>query len=166
MIDLNFDLGEYTDEISDEIIMHINAILSEALKTHGISRDVEVSLSFVDDDEIRDVNRRFRAKDTKTDVLSFPMLTEDEIEAIINNEGDSEVNPMGMLLLGDIIISVPTARAQAKEYSHSFTREICFLTCHSILHLLGYDHDTAEKTEKMQIMERAILGKIGVTREF
>ncbi|MGB5823966.1 MAG: rRNA maturation RNase YbeY [Proteocatella sp.] len=166
MIDLNFDLGEYTDEVSDDIITLINDILLEALEVHGINQDVEISLSFVDDEEIRDVNKRFRDKDSKTDVLSFPMLTEDEIEKIINNLANCNENPMGMLLLGDIIISVPTAKAQAKEYNHSFTREICFLTCHSILHLLGYDHDTAEKTEKMQMMEKNILGKIGVTREF
>jgi len=166
MIDLNFDLGEYTEDIGDDIIALINDISLEALKVHGICKDVEISLSFVDDEEIRDVNKKFRNKDSKTDVLSFPMFTEDEITEIIDNTHDSNENPIGMLLLGDIIISVPTAKEQAKEYNHSFTREVCFLACHSILHLLGYDHDTVEKTEKMQIMEKNILAEIGVTREF
>lgn len=166
MIDLNFDLGEYTEDIGDDIIALINDISLEALKVHGICKDVEISLSFVDDEEIRDVNKKFRNKDSKTDVLSFPMFTEAEITEIIDNPADSTENPIGMLLLGDIIISVPTAKEQAKEYNHSFTREVCFLACHSILHLLGYDHDTVEKTEKMQMMEKNILGEIGVTREF
>lgn len=163
MIELNYDLGEYSEDISDEIIEKIRHIISEALEIHGLSGSYEVSLSFVDDEEIREINCQYRKKDTKTDVLSFPMFTREEIDAMTNAQ--SQALSATPELLGDIIISVPTAKAQAIEYDHSFTREICFLACHSILHLLGYDHEHEEETAVMQNMERQILGKAGITRE-
>lgn len=163
MIELNYDLGEHSEDISDEIIEKIRHIISEALEIHGLNGSYEVSLSFVDDEEIRKINFQYRKKDTKTDVLSFPMFTREEIDAMINKQ--SQALSAAPELLGDIIISVPTAKAQAIEYNHSFVREICFLACHSILHLLGYDHGHEEETALMQNMERQILGKAGITRE-
>lgn len=115
MIDLNFDLGEYPQEISEDIIALIDEILVEALNIHEMHGDFEISLSFVDDEEIRDTNKRFRNKDSKTDVLSFPMLTETEIAEIINKPESEKKVSLGLILLGDIIISVPTAKGASKR---------------------------------------------------
>lgn len=163
MIDLNYDLGEYSAEITKEMIDYLKVIIGEALNVHALNDNYEISLTFVDDEEIRIINKQYRKKDTKTDVLSFPMFTKEEIGIMRKNENS---NDSGMFeLLGDIIISVPTAKDQAKEYNHSFTREICFLVCHSILHLLGYDHENLEDTKMMQAMERHILEKAEITRD-
>ena len=119
MIELNYDLGEYAEDISDEIIEKIRHIISEALEIHGLSGSYEVSLSFVDDEEIREINCQYRKKDTKTDVLSFPMFTREEIDTMTNSQ--AQALSAAPELLGDIIISVPTAKTQAIDYNHSFT---------------------------------------------
>lgn len=165
MIELNFDIDIYEDTVKETTIALIEQIVDEALKMHNMNGNYEVSLSFVDDEEIRDINRRFRDKDSKTDVLSFPLFSEEEIVEVIADGSTSSENSE-LVVLGDIIISVPTAIEQAKEYNHSIERELCFLSCHSILHLLGYDHDTPERTEKMETAQREIMNKVGVTREF
>lgn len=165
MIELNFDIDIYEDIVKEDTIKLIEQIVDEALKMHNMNGNYEVSLSFVDDEEIRDINRRFRDKDSKTDVLSFPLFSEEEIVKVIA-DGSTSSETSELVVLGDIIISVPTAIEQAKEYNHSIERELCFLSCHSILHLLGYDHDTSERTEKMETAQREIMNKVGVTREF
>lgn len=165
MIELNFDIDIYEDIVKPSTIELIQTIMEEAVKTHKLKGHYEVSLSFVDDEEIRDVNLRFRDKDSKTDVLSFPMFSEEEIKEIISSLEET-LDFSETVMLGDIIISVPTAISQAKEYNHSIERELCFLSCHSILHLLGYDHDTKERTEEMETMQRLIMDKVGVSREF
>lgn len=165
MIELNFDIDMYEDIVKEDTIKLIEKIVDEALKMHNMNGNYEVSLSFVDDEEIRDINRRFRDKDSKTDVLSFPLFSEEEIIKVIA-DGSTSSETSELVVLGDIIISVPTAIEQAKEYNHSIERELCFLSCHSILHLLGYDHDTPERTEKMETAQKDIMNKVGVTREF
>ena len=97
----------------------------------------EVSVTFVDDEEIHELNKKFRGVDKATDVLSFPLFDYD---------GTSEEPPVDEMLgmLGDIVLSLEHAEAQAREYGHSFEREVAFLTVHSMLHLLGYDHETSE----------------------
>lgn len=165
MIELNFDIDIYEDIVKEYTIKLIEKIVDEALKMHNMNGNYEVSLSFVDDEEIRDINRRFRDKDSKTDVLSFPLFSEEEIIKVIA-DGSTSSETSELVVLGDIIISVPTAIEQAKEYNHSIERELCFLSCHSILHLLGYDHDTPERTEKMETAQKDIMNKVGVTREF
>lgn len=165
MIELNFDIDIYEDIVKETTIDLIEQIIDEALKMHNMNGNYEVSLSFVDDEDIRDINRRFRDKDSKTDVLSFPLFSEEEIVKVIA-DGSMSSETSELVVLGDIIISVPTAIEQAKEYNHSIERELCFLSCHSILHLLGYDHDTPERTEKMETAQKDIMNKVGVTREF
>ena len=112
----------------------------------------EVSVSFVDNGEIRELNKKFRGIDKATDVLSFPLF---------DYEGESEEPPVDEMLgmLGDIVLSLEQAAVQATEYGHSFEREIGFLTAHSMLHLLGYDHvDEAEMKAEMRKREKAIMG--------
>ena len=116
----------------------------------------EVSVTFVDDEEIRRLNKQYRNIDRSTDVLSFPL----------GENGVYDINmDTGAKLLGDIVISVPHAIDQAERYGHSLQREIGFLTVHSMLHLLGYDHvDEGPMKKQMRAAEEAILAEIELPR--
>lgn len=129
----------------------------ESLKYEGFEENCEISVSIVDNEEIRQINKQFRNIDRATDVLSFPMLTFEEGEAAERNEKDE-------IILGDIIISLERAREQAEEYGHSLLREIAFLTAHSMLHLLGYDHMTPEEEADMFGRQKEILLQAGFPR--
>lgn len=126
------------------------------LEEEKIDAAAEISLTIVDDDEIKELNGKYRGKNYVTDVLSFPM----------GESGDYDINPdTGCLLLGDIVISAEKAAQQAKEYGHSFEREFCFLTVHSALHLLGYDHEINAEQEKIMFdKQKNILTKAGLPR--
>ncbi len=113
----------------------------------------EVSVTFTDNNGIHSLNKKFRGVDRPTDVLSFPLF---------DYAGESEEPAVDELIgmLGDIVLSLEQAQAQAREYGHSFAREVAFLTVHSMLHLLGYDHETSDEDEadmrrrQSEIMER------------
>ncbi|GAA0234166.1 rRNA maturation RNase YbeY [Metaclostridioides mangenotii] len=139
--------------LEDELIDKLNDIIIECLHYEGYDDDYDVSLSFVDNKEIRELNREFRGIDKETDVLSFPLL---------DDEFDVE---LGEVSLGDIVVSLEKALDQSIEYNHSIEREVCFLVCHSMFHLLGYDHDTVENTKEMRHKEEHILGKLNITRD-
>lgn len=140
-------------DVSEDLIEKIKDIIVECLDYEGYDEDYEVSLSFVDNKEIHELNRDYRGVDRATDVLSFPLLTD---------EFDVELEEVS---LGDIVISLERALEQSIEYNHSFEREVCFLVCHSMFHLLGYDHDTDENTKEMRSKEEHILNKLSITRE-
>lgn len=124
----------------------------------------EVHVVLTDDQRICDYNRLYRAIDAPTDVLSFPVS--DFVRGRVIPDCDN-INPENNYLsLGDVIISVERMRAQAAELGHSQTREMAFLMCHSVLHLLGYDHIRADEADSMQTITEKILGKIGYTRDF
>lgn len=124
--------------------------------------DVEISVVLTDNDGIRTLNSMHRGIDKATDVLSFPMFEYDEDGNII--EDYAEFNEIGELCLGDIVISLERAHEQAEEYGHSHEREIGFLTVHSMLHLLGYDHMTPGDEEEMFGYQREILNQVNLTR--
>lgn len=124
-------------------------VVKAVLDNEGLSMDYEVSITFVDKDEIHKLNREYRKVDRPTDVLSFPMNEEFFIEGV-----DS--------MLGDIIICMDIAKDQAKEYGHSLDREIMYLTCHSMLHLLGYDHIEEDDKKIMRGKEKEVMKKLGV----
>lgn len=155
---LNVDLFDETNTLAKEELELIRKILQFAAARERLSGQVELSVSFVNNERIRELNETYRGKNEVTDVLSFAL-----------NEGDDlELNaspPKTPQLLGDIIISVPVARRQAEEYGHSFRREIGFLAVHGFLHLLGYDHHTAEEEEKMFARQKAILTDYGLPRD-
>ncbi len=116
----------------------------------------EVSVTFVDNDGIHALNQKFRGVDRPTDVLSFPLF---------DYEGESEEPLVDELMgiLGDIVLSLEQAKLQAEEYGHSFEREVAFLCVHSMLHLLGYDHETSEEDEKeMRSTQSAIMEEMGL----
>lgn len=116
----------------------------------------EVSVSFVDDEEIQKLNLEYRGKDASTDVLSFPL----------GENGVYDINPeSGAMCLGDIVISMETAARQAESFGHSLRREVGFLTVHSMLHLLGYDHEESKLEEvRMREKEEEVLGMLGLSR--
>lgn len=115
----------------------------------------EISLSFVTPEEIQSINKRFRKKDSVTDVLSFPASDDFRF-------GDK--NEKGEILLGDVIICVKKALSQSKEFGHSFKRELIFLFVHSLLHLLGYDHIKDDERIEMEEKQKAIMDKLNILR--
>lgn len=117
--------------------------------------DFDISVTLTDDKEIRKLNSEFRNIDRATDVLSFPMLDFDEEVELFD---DVEYS------LGDIVISTETAIRQAREYGHSIDREMAFLLCHSMLHLLGYDHIEEDDERQMNELQEEILSKMGISR--
>lgn len=162
MIHLLIENEQAKEEITAEIKETVRACVEYALKFEECDFDAEVSLTFVDDEEIRSINKEMRDIDKATDVLSFPMLEFDENGDIIDCEYDMDGE---YLLLGDIVISVERARKQAEEYGHSFKREIAFLTVHSMLHLLGYDHvNSSEEEAVMFKKQEEILSGLGIVR--
>ena len=137
----------------------IKKSVSEALAQEGFAYPAEVPVSFVDNEAIHKLNLEYREKDKPTDVLSFPMWEKEELSDGTALDGHA-------VTLGDIIISAEKARAQAEEYGHSIEREICFLSVHSILHLLGYDHETSAEDEiYMKTKQEEVLIKIGLPRK-
>ena len=116
----------------------------------------EVDVSLVDNEQIHEINREQRAVDMPTDVLSFPL----------GQDGKYDVNPAtGAYMLGDIVISLERAAAQAEEYGHSFQREVGYLTVHSMLHLLGYDHvNGGLEAVRMREKEEAVMLSVGLPR--
>ncbi|MBR1531757.1 MAG: rRNA maturation RNase YbeY [Eubacterium sp.] len=127
------------------------------LEEEGFADDAEVSVRFVDNETIHELNNQFRNIDRATDVLSFPLGE--------NGVYDTDLTT-GAKLLGDIVISIPKAMEQAQEYNHSLQRVIGFLTVHSMLHLLGYDHENGGIEEvHMREKEETVLTKIGLKRD-
>ncbi|MBP2649682.1 MAG: metalloprotease ybeY [Firmicutes bacterium] len=134
----------------------VTAVLSKAAEVLAIDEHTEVSVVFVDDEYIRELNRDYRGKDMATDVLSFALDEGDE-PAVLDGPEES--------LLGDIIISIETAERQAEEYGHSLDRELAYLTVHGMLHLVGYDHEDEQDKVKMRQQEENILMKLGISRD-
>ena len=128
------------------------------LTTEKFDKDAEISVSFVSNNEIKNLNKVYRDKDSVTDVLSFPLT---------NSDGTVEVNhETGAVLLGDVVISLETAVKQAVNYGHSLEREVGFLTVHSVLHLLGYDHESSLLDQRiMREKEEAVLDRLGISRD-
>ena len=126
----------------------------------------EINLILTTDEEIHRTNKEFRDMDRPTDVLSFPMVDfEAPADYDILEEDDSYFHPeTGELMLGDIMISIPRAVEQAKEYGHSVKREYAFLIAHSMLHLFGYDHMEEEERAVMEQKQREILQQLSITR--
>ncbi len=135
--------------------------IKAVMEAEHIEDSVRVDVLLTDDEGIHVINREYRGVDRATDVLSFPM---NELAPGRFDAADCVKNPdSGQVLLGDVVISVERCRAQSVEFGHSFNREICYLTVHSVLHLLGYDHvDEAEMKARMRARERVIMRKLGL----
>ena len=164
----------YTDnrqnkiEVNDELINIINEVCEQSLKAEEMNFPYQISLLFVDNEEIREINRETRGIDKATDVLSFPMLEYPKDKVFKEVYKDTKFNEIYLdgdeLVLGDMVLSLERAKEQSIEYNHSFNREVCYLVVHSILHLLGYDHMEDEEKKRMRKREEEILGSLNITR--
>ena len=144
--------------VSEEDLDQIIQIYNYLLLKEGIFDQAETSLTFVDNQAIRELNEEYRDLDQDTDVLSFPMYEKQELAEL---SADPDIDT---LLLGDIVISLEKARAQAGEYGHSFTRELLYLFIHGMLHLLGFDHLEEDEKSEMRSREETILEHFGIIR--
>ena len=136
--------------------MLIRRCCNAVLVNEQFKGSAEISVTIVDDEKIHALNKQYRNVDRSTDVLSFPLGAEGKYD--INND-------TGAQMLGDIVISIEHAKKQAELYGHSFDREIAFLTVHSMLHLLGYDHEAGGlELVRMREREEAVLTQLGLER--
>lgn len=139
-------------EVTKDLLDLLEKVMQKSLEVEGLEDSWEISLLFVDNEEIKKINNEHRNIDKATDVLSFPMHEKEDLK-----EAKEKI-------LGDIVISLEKAEEQASEYGHSFEREVGFLTCHSMFHLMGYDHDTKENTDIMRAKEETVLESLGIRR--
>jgi probable rRNA maturation factor len=143
---------EIINETKDNIeeINKLNLVIDFTLKHEKVENAV-FNIIFVDNNKIQEINKEYRNKDEKTDVISFALEDNKDIKLDIR-------------ILGDIYISIDKAKEQAKDYGHSLEREISFLTIHGLLHLLGYDHTNKEEEQKMFDLQERILEQYGIKR--
>ncbi len=155
---LEVDFIDETGEVKEEHFHLLEELLNHAAEMESVEDGSELSITFVMDDSIQELNRTYREKDSPTDVISFAM--EDL------GEGETEIAGIENLprILGDIVISIETAKKQAEEYGHSYLRELGFLTVHGFLHLLGYDHMNDEDEKRMFKKQEDILQSYGLER--
>lgn len=155
---LNIDFLDETNEVQENHLELVEKLLQHAAKVENIEQGSEVSISFVTNDAIHEINREYRDKDQPTDVISFALEELGEGEVQIVGEGIPRI-------LGDIIISIDRTKEQAEQYGHSFERELGFLAVHGFLHLLGYDHMNEEDEKEMFGKQDVILSTFGLGRE-
>lgn len=147
------------DNIEKELWLKdlVKKVVDFALKEQEINEKSEISVTFTNNEGVKKINKEYRNINKETDVLSFPTVIDDE---------EFEINPSnGALMVGDIVISVEKAKQQAIEFNHSLERELAFLTVHSVLHLLGYDHEISTDEEVIMLKrQEEILQKLGYSR--
>lgn len=156
-MNLVIDFLDETESVTEQQMAEMEKLLNYAALRMKVSAESEVSVTFVTNERIQEINREYRDKDSVTDVISFAMeeLGEGEIELI-----GADIPRV----LGDIIISVARTKEQAEEFGHSFMREFGFLAVHGFLHLLGYDHVTEEQEKVMFTLQKEILNEYGLKR--
>lgn len=135
-------------ELDEKFEEQIQNVIKTSLEHLGFGLNYEISISIVNEDKIRKLNKEYRNNDSVTDVLSFPLFEGDDIP----EEG----------MLGDIVICVERVKEQAKDFNHSEERELIYLTVHSLLHLLGYDHIEEDDKLEMRTKEKEIMKKLGI----
>ena len=150
-------------DVTGVLEAQLTAVIRAALDAEQVPVPCEVNILVTDDTAIHEINLDMRGVDRPTDVLSFPMfeLTPGE------KPGEEDADPdTGLVPLGDMVISLERAEAQAQEFGHSVEREVSYLAVHSVLHLLGYDHmDEGPMKAQMRKREEEILNDLGITRE-
>ena len=150
-----FENAQEKKEVRYSLKMLIRRAIEATLAYEGFDDDCEVSVTFTDNGKIRQMNKKFRNIDRATDVLSFPLFDDEGMDAHV-----AELDCM----LGDIVLSLEKAGEQAEEFGHGFEREVAFLSVHSVLHLLGYDHETSEADDAdMRRRQSEIMDKLGLS---
>lgn len=147
---------QHTVKVPSGIRLLLRRCCHAVLQLEKFQGAAEVSVKFVDNGQIKELNAKFRDIDRETDVLSFPL----------GENGEYDINPAtGAAMLGDVVISVEKAMQQAEEFGHSLDREMAFLTVHSMLHLLGYDHvNGGLEAVRMREKEETVLTQLGLKR--
>lgn len=162
----------YEEEVAFDVDFDVEEVaikvINQVADMEQIPYEFDVYLTMVDNNSIHEINYAQRGIDAPTDVLSFPNLdfeSPGDFTLVEQNEFDYFDIETGMLLMGDIVISVDKVKEQALEYGHSMKREFAFLVAHSMLHLCGYDHMEADEAAVMEDKQRIALEKVGITRE-
>lgn len=139
----------------------INIVLQECYKEERLENSkLTIQITLTTPENIRKLNKEYRKIDKETDVLSFPMFEKEEIDFKVQNQDFPYED-----ILGDMVISIPRVEEQAKEYGHSFKRELSYMVVHSFYHLMGYDHMEEEEKKVMRNKEDIILNKLKITRD-
>ncbi len=150
-MNIYFEEGQ---QVTEEILKTMESAAAYCLELEDIDQErTEISVTFVEAEEIRELNRDYRDNDKVTDVLSFPQF--DDL---------NDIPDFGEICLGDVVICKERAEEQAEEFGHSFEREIIYLFTHSILHLLGYDHMEEEEKREMRAREEEVMTHLGIER--
>lgn len=151
-MNIYFEDGQVVDET---ILATMKKAAEYCLDLEQVDQErTEISVTFVEGEEIRNLNREYRDTDKVTDVLSFPQF--DDL---------NEIPEFGEICLGDVVICKDRALEQAEEFGHSFEREIIYLFTHSILHLLGYDHMEEDEKKEMRQREEEVMAHLGILRD-
>ena len=149
-------------EFDDRLSGLIEKTVLESMREENLNMGCYVSITITDDASIREINHQFRNIDSPTDVLSFPLVNMKN-GTLISDEGDYDMDE-GLLMLGDIVVSLETAVRQAELYGHSLERELAFLVSHGAFHLMGYDHMNSEEEAEMLSKQEKVLEKLGLSR--
>lgn len=157
---INIENEQEIKEVNKDLERLLHSVVKKALEYENIEENCEVNILLTDNASIREINNEQRNIDSATDVLSFPYLMIEDGELLVSEEDYYD----GYLQIGDIVISLERAQEQSVEFGHSYEREIGFLTCHSVLHLLGYDHEEDSEREIMRQKEEAVLELLSLTR--
>ena len=156
-------LGQEVDKRTLKLLKRVAKQTFKSLEQKP--RKIEVAITFVDDDEIQEINKKERNVDAPTDVLSFPNLENVFNKKINKKNFPDDVNPEnGKVILGDVIINLNMAHTQAGSFGHSFSREVAYLMVHGLLHLMGYDHEDKLDEGLMRAQEEEILSKFRLKR--
>ncbi|WP_238860493.1 MULTISPECIES: rRNA maturation RNase YbeY [unclassified Clostridium] len=155
-------------EASEKLIERLTEVIEFTLKEEEVNMKCEISLLFVDNNEIKEINNETRGINRETDVLSFPMLEYEDKKVFKDMYKDYKFSQSDFdgdeLVLGDIVLSLEKALEQSKEFNHSYEREASYLVVHSVLHLLGYDHMEDDDKIIMRSREEDILNKLNIIR--
>ncbi len=155
-----FELTYLDLEENKEYLEIIDIVLKECYKVEKLENsNLTVQITLTTPENIRKLNKEYRNIDKETDVLSFPMFEKEEIDLKVKNQDFPNED-----ILGDMVISIPRVEEQAKEYGHSFKRELSYMVVHSFYHLMGYDHMEEEDKKVMRMKEDQILDKLNIVR--
>ena len=152
---MHIDIQDETNFVTKPLQELVYKVLQTTVEKEQVPEDSELSVVFVTNETIQRLNKDYRNKNEITDVLSFPLYSQDEIKKLIKDTP---------IALGDIVISYNQAKEQAKAYGHSLEREVCFLAVHGLLHLLGYTHDTEEEEREMFLLQEQVLKEFQLER--
>lgn len=163
-LNIEYETGIKLDLPYEEII---KSVINEAIDYEKCPYEAEVNVILTDNEQIHQMNKEYREVDSATDVLSFPMIEYEkpsDFEGIEDNIEDYFNPETGELVLGDIVISVEKVMEQAEKFGHSITRELAFLTAHSMMHLFGYDHMDPKEAVIMESKQNEVLNNLNIVR--